>query len=105
MDISTNDGNVLMVNAYIGTQTSLSYTGPGDFPGYIDVTEAGPSDDNIHLFNMSSVAPDSILDNLKADSIFPKIRPGSRLFFDVRTKDMLKNCLQVVGSMGSRMAR
>ena len=103
--LSTNDGNVLMVNAYIGTQTSLSYAGPDDFPGYVDVSEAGPGEDNVRLFNMSSEAPECILDNLKADNIFPKIRSNSRLFFDVRTKETLKHTLQVVGSMGSRMAR
>lgn len=103
--LSTNDGNVLIANAYIGTQTSLSYAGPDDFPGYADPSEAGPGEDNIRLFNMSSEAPECILDNLKADNIFPKIRSSSRLFFDVRTKETLKHTLQVVGSMGSRMAR
>jgi len=103
--LSTNDGNVLIANAYIGTQTSLSYAGPEDFPGYVDLSEAGPGEDNVRLFNMSSEAPECILDNLKADNIFPKIRSGSRLFFDVRTKETLKHTLQVVGSMGSRMAR
>jgi len=103
--LSTNDGNVLMVNAYIGIQTSLNYNGPQDFPGYLEPSEAGPEHDNIKLFNMSSVAPECILDNLKADNIFPKLRSGSRLLFDVRTKETLKHSLQVVGSMGSRMAR
>lgn len=101
----TADGNVLLVNAYIGTQTHLRYRGPEDFPGYVDVSEVGSSPDNVRLFEMSSVAPASIEGNLKADGIFPQIRPGSRLFFDVRTKDMLKHVLQVVGSVGSRMAR
>jgi len=104
-ELSTDDGNVLMVNAYIGTQTSLNYTGPEDFPGYVDVSEAGPSEDNVRLFHMSSDSPECILENLKADNIFPKLRSGSRLFFDVRTKETLKHSLQVVGSMGSRMAR
>ncbi len=103
--LSTEDGNVLVVNAYIGTQTSLSYTGPVDFTGYADTAEAGPGEDNIRLFNMSSEMPECILENLIADNIFPKIRPNSRLFFDVRTKETLKHTLQVVGSMGSRMAR
>ena len=99
--LSTNDGNVLLANAYIGTQTSLNYSGPEDFPGYVDVSEAGPEEDNVRLFNMSSEAPECILENLKADNIFPKLRSGSRLFFDVRTKETLKHSLQVVGSMGS----
>ena len=103
--LSTNDGNILMVNAYIGTQTSLNYTDPEDFPGYINASEAGPSRDNTRLFNMSSQAPASIEENLKSENIFPKLRTGSRLFFDVRTKEMLKHVIQVIGSMGSRMAR
>ena len=103
--LSTNDGNVLMVNAYIGTQTSLCYNGPEDFPGYTEVSEAGQEDDNVRLFNMSSIAPECIVNNLKADGIFPKLRDNSRLFFDIRTKETLKHSLQVVGSMGSRMAR
>ena len=103
--LSTADGNVLVVNAYIGTRTHLNYRGPEDFAGYTDVSEVGSSPDNVRLFEMSSVAPASIEANLKADGIFPQIRPGSSLFFDVRTKDMLKNVLQVVGSLGSRMAR
>jgi len=103
--LSTNDGNVLVINAYIGTQTSLKYQGPEDFPGYVDVSEAGPSKDNIRLFEMSSQAPACIEANLRNENIFPKFQSGSRLFFDVRTKEMLKNVIQVIGSMGSRMAR
>jgi hypothetical protein len=103
--LATSDGNVLVVNAYIGTQTSLNFKGPEDFPGYLDASEAGPSSDNLRLFQMSSVAPDTIQQNLVDDGIFPKLRPGSRLFFDVRTKEMLKHVIQVVGSIGSRMAR
>ena len=96
---------MLVVNAYIGTQTSLNYQGPEDFPGYLDVSEAGPGNDNIRLFEMSSVAPDCIVDNLKAEGIFPEFRSGARLFFDVRTKEMLKHVIQVIGSIGSRMER
>jgi hypothetical protein len=104
--LSTSDGNVLVVNAFIGTDTSLSYKGPEDFPGYVDVSEAGPSTDNIKLFDMSSAAPQCIVENLKSQGTFPNIRDGSRLFFDVRTKEMLKNVLQTVASLGaSRMAR
>ncbi len=100
--LSTSDGNVLVVNAYIGTQTSLNYNGPKDFPGYVDADEAGPSQDNLHLFEMSSVAPECIERNLKADDVFPKLRSGSRLFFDVRTKEMLKSVFQVIGSMQTK---
>ena len=103
--LSTNDGNVLVVNAYIGTQTSLNYKGPEDFPGYLDGSEAGSDQDNIRLFEMSSQAPENITTNLKADNIFPQIRNDVRLFFDVRTKEMLKHVIQVVGSIASRMAR
>jgi hypothetical protein len=103
--LSTNDGNVLLVNAYIGTQTSLTYKDPADFPGYTDVSEAGPSQDNVRLFEMSSQAPESITTNLKSDDIFPQLRSDARLFFDVRTKKMLKNVIQVVSSMGARMER
>ena len=103
--LSTSDGNALVVNAYIGTHTSLRYQQPEDFPGYLEVCEVGPSQDNARLFAMSSEVPATIEANLKADGIFPKLRTGSRLFFDVRTKEMLKHTIQVVGSMGSRMAR
>jgi len=103
--LQTSDGNVLLVNAYIGTQTSLNYQDPDDFPGYIDEAEAGPSPDNTRLFDMSSPAPDCIEMNLKAENIFPQLRSGAHLFFDVRTKEMLKHVIQVIGSMGSRMAR
>ena len=105
MQLSTKDGEVLVVNAYIGTQTSLNYNGPEDFPGYLDVSEAGPGQDNVRLFEMSSKAPEAIEQNLKADDIFPQLRSGSHLFFDVRTKEMLKHVIQVVGSLGSTMAR
>jgi hypothetical protein len=103
--LSTADGNVLVVNAFIGTQTSLAYQGPEDFPGYVDAAEAGPSADNVRLFNMSSEAPECIRQNLIADGVFPKLRSGARLFFDVRTREMLKHVIQVVGSIGSRMGR
>jgi hypothetical protein len=59
--LATSDGNVLVVNAFIGTETSLGYQGPEDFPGYVDAAEAGPSPDNIRLFNMSS--PDAGVDS------------------------------------------
>ncbi len=103
--LATSDGNVLVVNAFIGTQTSLIYKGPEDFPGYVEASEAGPSADNIRLFNMSSEAPDCIRQNLIEDGVFPKLRSGSRLFFDVRTREMLKHVIQVVGSLGSRADR
>jgi hypothetical protein len=103
--LATADGNVLLVNAFIGTQTSLAYKGPDDFPGYVDASEAGPSEDNLKLFRMSSEVPECIRANLIADGIFPKLRPGARLFFDVRTREMLKHVLQVVGSLGSRADR
>ena len=103
--LTTSDGNVLVVNAFIGTQTSLSYQGPEDFPGYLEASEAGPSPDNVRLFNMSSEAPPCIHQNLVDDGIFPNLRSGSRLFFDVRTKEMLKHVIQVVGSLGSRADR
>jgi hypothetical protein len=102
---TTSDGHALLINAYIGAQTSLGYQQPEDFPGYVEASEAGPSADNVRLFQMSSEAPATIEANLKADGIFPKLRTGARLFFDVRTKEMLKHTIQVVGSMGSRMAR
>jgi hypothetical protein len=103
--LATIDGNPLIVNAYIGTQTNLSYKGPEDFTGYVDVADVGNDSDNIRLFNMSSVAPASIRQNLIDDGIFPKIREGARLFFDVRTKEMLKHAIQAVGSVGSRADR
>lgn len=105
MQQATADGQTLVVNAYIGTRTHLVYNGPEDFVGYVDVSEVGPSEDNIRLFEMSSEVPGSIEANLKADGIFPQLRPGSLMFFDVRTRDMLKHVIQVIGSMDSRMAR
>jgi len=39
------------------------------------------------------------------DGIFPQLREGARLFFDVKTKEMLKHVIQVVGSIGSRSNR
>lgn len=105
MNLKTSDGNVLMVNAYIGTQTDLSYAGPEDFPGYVDVAEAGGGEDNNRMFSMSSVLPACIHQNLVEDGIFPNLREGARLFFDIRTKEMLKHTVQVVGSQGSRADR
>jgi hypothetical protein len=101
--LSTSDGNLLVVNAYIGTQTNLTYNGPDDFPGYLTEAEVGPNEDNLRLFRMSSVMPETIRENLINDVTFPKIRAGVRLFFDVRTQLMLRNVLAVVGSTGSRM--
>lgn len=103
--LATEDGNVLIVNVYIGTKTNLNYNGPDDFPGYVDISEVGSREDNIRLFNMSSEAPVCIRENLVDDGIFPNLREGARLFFDVRTKEMLKHAIQVVGSLGSRADR
>ena len=102
MDLEVKDGNVLILNAYIGTQTDLAYSGPEDFPGYTQRDEVGFSEDNLRLFEMSSVVPECIRGNLIEDGIFPQLREGARLFFDVRTKDMLKHAIQSVGSIGSR---
>jgi len=71
----------------------------------VDAGEAGPDRDNLRLFEMSSVVPDCIRQNLIQDNVFPKLRAGARLFFDVRCKKMLKHVLQVVGSLGSRADR
>lgn len=103
--LATNDGNVLVLNAYIGTQTLLNYQGPDDFPGYLSGQDVGSDPDNLRLFEMSSVLPDIIQQNLVSNRVFPQIRPGARLFFDVRTQDMLKNVIQVVGSIASRAAK
>jgi hypothetical protein len=100
--LATEDGNVLIVNAYIGTSTSLRYTGPHDFAGYLTESEAGPKEDSVRLFHMSSEAPGAIRQNLVEDGIFPQLREGSHLYFDVRTKEMLKHVIQAVGSQGSR---
>jgi len=105
MKLSTEDGNVLIANVFIGTETKLNYNGPEDFPGYLDIAELGPNEDNIRLFNMSSETPACIRENLVNDGIFPNLREGARLFFDVRTKEMLKHAIQVVGSLGSRADR
>jgi len=78
--LSTSDGNVLVVNAFIGTQTSLSYKGPDDFPGYVDAKEASPSEDNIRMFNMSSAIPECICQNLVDDGIFPDLQRGAVCF-------------------------
>ncbi len=103
--LSVQDGNALVANAFIGSQTSLNYQGPQDFPGYVMESEAGPSVNNIRLFNMSSVMPETIHQNLVNENIFPNIRNQSRLFFDIRSREMVKNCLQIAGSGGSRHDR
>lgn len=103
--LSTSNGAPLVVNAFIGTQTSLVYQGPDDFPGYVEESEAGPSGDNKRLFNMSSVVPELMRQTLVEQGTFPQIRAGSHLFFDVRTREMLKHVIQVVGSMESRADR
>lgn len=103
--LSTEDGSALIVNSYIGTETNLSYKGPDDFSGYVDVSDVGADEDNVRLFNMSSRVPDCVRQNLVDDGIFPNIREKARLFFDVRTKEMLKHSIQVVGSLGSRADR
>lgn len=105
MNLSSNDGNVLIVNGYIGTSTQLPYKDENDFPGYLTEQEVGASQDNLRLFRMSSVVPSTMRENLVSDGIFPSIRENVRLFFDVRTKDMLKHVIRVVGSGGSRLAR
>jgi hypothetical protein len=102
--IAVEDGNALLVNAYIGTSTSLPYAGPEDFPGYLNEAEAGPDSNNIRMFRMSSVVPATIHKNLVGDGIFPKLREGSRFLYDVRTKEMLKHCLQVVQSIPANQA-
>ncbi|MBM4030174.1 MAG: VWA domain-containing protein [Planctomycetes bacterium] len=103
--LATSDGNILVLNSFIGTQTNLAYTGPEDFPGYVQANEVGQSEDNVRLFEMSSEIPEVMRANLVQDGIFPNLRAGARLFFDVRTREMLKHTLAVVGSIGSRADR
>ena len=101
-ELASTDGKALVVNAYLGATTSLAYTSPSDFPGYMSVSDAGPDAYSIRLFEMSSVAPETIRQNLVGDEVFPRFRSGASLYFDVRTKDMLKHVIQSVGSVGSR---
>lgn len=103
MQLISTDGNVLVVNAFIGTNTALNYKDPSDFPGYLTEQEVGNNPDNLRLFHMSSIMPETMQQNLINDGIFPNIRKNVRLFFDVRTKEMLKHVIQVVGSGGSRV--
>jgi len=100
MNLSSSDGNVLIVNACIGISTALNYQGPNDFPGYLTEQEIGSNPDSLRLFRMSSVMPDSMRQNLIDDGIFPAIRKNARLFFDVRTREMLKHVIPVVGETG-----
>ena len=100
--LSTSDGNALVVNAFMGAKTSLKYRDPGDFPGYQTEAEAGPDGYSQNLFRMSSAAPDTIRMNLVEMQIFPQFQAGARLYFDVRTQDMLKHVLAVVGSQGTQ---
>ena len=95
--LSSSNGNVLIVNSCIGTSTALNYNGPDDFPGYLIEQEIGSNPDNLRLFRMSSIIPHSIRQDLIDDSIFPAIRKNARLFFDVRTREMLKHIIPVVG--------
>jgi hypothetical protein len=99
------DGNLVLVNAYIGTQTDLNYKGPADLPGYVTEAEVGAQEDNLNMFRMSSEVPETIRQNLIDDGIFPNLREGARLFFDVRTKETLKHAIQTVSSIGSRVDR
>jgi hypothetical protein len=103
--LKTEDGECLVANAFIGTQTNLAYSGPEDFPGYVTADEAGPNADCLRMFEMSSDIPARLYANLKADKVFPQIRPGARLFFDVRTRECLQAIFQIIGSIGSRPAR
>ena len=104
-NLTSTDGNVLIVNGFIGTSTALNYNDANDFPGYLAEQEVGNNPDNLRLFRMSSVMPQTIRQNLVNDGIFPSIRENARLFFDVRTKEMLKHVIQVVGSGGSRLKK
>lgn len=99
--LSTADGNVLLANAYIGVETNLNYNGPEDFPGYVEASEAGPSEHNIRMFHMSSIVPETIRLFLVSEGIFPKMREGARLFFDIRTREMLKHVIQIVSSINA----
>lgn len=105
MDLATADGHILVSNVYIGTQTSLNYSDPDDFPGYVTEEDAGPNEDNLRLFRSSSMIPDTMHQNMIEDGIFPNLKAGSHLFFDVRTKGMLAHAIQTVGSIGSRQER
>lgn len=99
---STTDGNTLLLNALLDAGTKLSYSTPADFPGYVSPDEAGPDPTSVRMFQMSSKAPGTIRSNLIEDNIFPNFRDGASLYFDVRTKEMLKHVIQSVGSVGSR---
>ncbi len=100
--ISSSDGNAILVNGYIGAQTNLSYQGPNDFPGYTHESEAGTSVHNLRLFRMSSIIPEPIRLNLIEEGIFPSIKQGAKAFFDVRSKESLKKVIQTVGSTPSK---
>lgn len=89
----TSDGNVLLINAYIGTVTRLTYRGNEDFVGFVTASDVGPNEDNLRLFRMSSVIPENIRISLLADGILPQLRPSARLFF---TGELLSTAIRVV---------
>ena len=64
-----------------------------------------PTPIDMSAVSVSSVCPPTIGHNLVDEGIFPAFRLGSRLYFDVRTKEMLKQVIQSVGSVGSRANR
>jgi len=103
--LTTTDGNTLVSNVWIGAGSAMSYQGPEDFPGYLTEDEVGPDEDLRRLFRMSSVIPDTMYENLRSDGIFPHLRQGCRLFFDVRSKSTLRHIIQSVSSIGSRSDR
>ena len=84
---------------------STKFLCPFQTAPYKGVTAYSPVAVKSAPFEMSSLVPECVEANLKADNIFPQLRGGSRLFFDVRTREMLKHVIQVVGSIGSRMER
>jgi hypothetical protein len=80
-NLSTSDGNVLVMNVHITSRTSLAYDGWRDFPGYVTSTDVGASEENLKLFRMSSVVPETFRQRLIRSGVLPSIRKGARLFF------------------------
>jgi len=89
MQMTTDDGNVLIENIYVGPNMTKQPIGePKEWPGIFDIDEL--SDPYAQkLFNMSSPLPESYADFINAEADY-NLKPNSKMLIPGNNKELIE---------------
>jgi hypothetical protein len=96
MQMTTDDGNVLIENIYVGPNMTKQPIGePSEWPGIFDVNEL--SDPYAQkLFNMSSLLPESYADFINVEVAY-NLKPNSRMLIPGNNRELIELAFAMSG--------